>query len=109
MALLPFFLGYTSILLNGYPIPLLGFFVIAVLLLFTTRGTLTTPLKERNLMLQYEGAHEGLALLLVPFVLLSYLVKRIGALPSFLLVVLLVLWPLLSLRLLFGKTLIPLE
>jgi 4-hydroxybenzoate polyprenyltransferase len=63
VALLPFLLGYTSILLNGYPIPILGFFVIAVLLLFTTRGTLTAPLKERNLMLRYEGAHEGLALL----------------------------------------------
>jgi 4-hydroxybenzoate polyprenyltransferase len=109
MAFLPFLVGYTSILLNGYPIPLLGFFIIAFLLLFTTRGTLTTSLKERNLMLRYEGAHEGLALLLVPFVLLSYLVKHIGVLPSFLLVVLLVLWPLLSLRLLFGKTLIPLE
>jgi 4-hydroxybenzoate polyprenyltransferase len=109
VTLLPFFLGYTSILLNGYPIPLVGFFVIAILLLFTTRRTLTTSLKERNRMLRYVGAHEGLALLLVPFVLLSYLVKHIGVLPSFLLVVLLVLWPLLSLRLLFGKTLIPLE
>jgi len=109
VALFPFFLGCTSILLDGYPIPLVGFFVIAFLLLFTTRGILSTSLKERNRMLRYEGAHEGLALLLVPFVLLSYLVKHIGVLPSFLLVVLLVLWPLLSLRLLFGKTLIPLE
>ncbi|VVB60777.1 Uncharacterised protein [uncultured archaeon] len=109
VALLPFFLGYTSILLYDYPIPLLGFFVIAFSLFFTTRGILTASLKERNLMLRYEGAHEGLALLLIPFVLLSYLVKHIDVLPSFLLVVLLVLWPLLSLRLLFGKTLIPLE
>jgi len=109
VALLPFHLGYTSILLNGYPIPLLGFFVIAFLLLFTTGGTLTTSLKERNLMLRYEGAHEGLALLLIPFVLLSYLVKHIGVLPTFLLIVLLILWPLLCLRFLFGKALIPLE
>jgi 4-hydroxybenzoate polyprenyltransferase len=109
VALLPFFLAYTSILLNDFPIPLLGFFVIAFLLLFTTRGILTASLKDRNLMLQYEGAHEGLALLLIPFVLLSYLVDHIGVLPTFLLMVLLVLWPLLSLRLLFGKTLIPLE
>ena len=109
VALLPFFLGYTSIVLNGYPIPLVGFFVIAFLLLFTTKGTLTTSLKERNLMLRYEGAHEGFALLLVPFVLLSYLVNHIGVLPTFLLIVLLILWPLFCLRLLFGKTLIPLE
>jgi len=109
VALLPFFLGYTSIVLNGYPIPLLGFFGIAFILLYTTRGILTTSLKERNLMLRYEGAHEGLALLLVPFVLLSYLVQHIGVLPTFLLIVLLILWPLLCLRLIFGKTLIPLE
>jgi hypothetical protein len=109
VALLPFFLGYTSILLNGYPIPLIGFFGIAFLLLFTTKRILTTSMKERDLMLRYEGVHEGLSLLLVPFVLLSYLVKHIGVLPTFLLVVLFILWPLLCLRLLFGKTLIPLE
>ena len=109
MALLPFFLGYTSILLNGYPIPLLGFFIIAFLLLFTTRGILIASLKQRNLMLRYEGVHEGFALLLVPFVLLNYLVEHIGVLPTFLLMVLLILWPLFCLRLLFGKTLIPLE
>jgi 4-hydroxybenzoate polyprenyltransferase len=109
VALLPFFLGYSSILLNSYPIPLLGFLVIAFLLLYTTRGILTASLNERNLMLRYEGAHEGLALLLIPFVLLNYLVKHIGVLSAFLLIVILVLWPLLSLRFLFGKTLIPLE
>jgi hypothetical protein len=109
VAFLPFVFGYTSILLNGYPIPLLGFFIITLLLLFTTRGILITPLKERNLMLRYEGVHEGFALLLVPFVLLNYLVEHIGVLPTFLLMVLLILWPLFCLRLLFGKTLIPLE
>jgi len=108
-AFLPFLLGYTSFLLNGYPIPLIGFFVIAFLLLFTTRGILTTSLKQRNLMLRYEGVHEGLALLLAPFVLVSYLIEHVGVLPTFLLMVLLVLWPLLCLRLLFGKTFIPLE
>jgi len=109
VAMLPFVLGFTSMLLYGYPIPLLGFIVIAFLLLLTTTGILTTSLKKRNLMLQYEGAHEGLALLLIPFVLLSYLVDHLGVLPPLFLIILLVLWPLLCLRLLFGKTLIPLE
>jgi len=109
VALLPFILGYTSILLNGYPIPLLGFVVIAFLLLVTTRGILTASLKERDLMLRYEGAHEGLALLLVPIVLMNYLVAHIGVLSTFLLVAVLIFWPLLCLRLLFGKNLIPLE
>lgn len=109
VALLPFILGYTSILLNGYPIPLLGFFVIAFLLLFTTRGILIASLKERDLMLRYEGVHEGLALLLIPFVLMSYLVTHSGVLSTFLLLAVLIFWPLLCLRLLFGKPLLPLE
>ena len=109
VAMLPFILGYTSILLNGYPIPLLGFFILAFILLFTTRGILTTSLDERNLMLRYEGAHEGLALLLIPLVLLSYLVEHVGILPTFCFMLFLISWPLLCLRLLFGKTLIPLE
>jgi 4-hydroxybenzoate polyprenyltransferase len=83
VAMLPFILGYTSILLNGYPIPLIGFFILACILLFTTRGILTTSLEERNLMLRYEGVHEGLALLLIPLVLLSYLVEHVGVLPTF--------------------------
>jgi 4-hydroxybenzoate polyprenyltransferase len=109
VALLPFILGYTSILFNDYPIPLLGFVVIAFFLLFTTRGILTASLKERNLMLRYEGVHEGLALLLIPFVLMSYLVAHIGVLSTFLLIVILIFWPLLCLRLIFGKNLLPLE
>jgi 4-hydroxybenzoate polyprenyltransferase len=109
IALLPFVLGYTSIFLFGYPIPLLVYFILAFILFFTTRGILTAPLKKRDLMLRYEGVHEGLALLLIPFVLLSYLVEHFGAVVPFLFIITLILWPLLSLRLLFGKSLIPLE
>jgi 4-hydroxybenzoate polyprenyltransferase len=109
VVILPFFFGYSSPMLDGYPIPLLGFLIIACILLFSTRGILTTPLDKRDQMLRYEGAHEGLALLLIPFVLFSYLVEHIGVVPTFFLMVLLILWPLLCLRLLFGKKLIPLE
>ncbi len=109
VALLPFFFGYASPLLKGYPIPLLGFLVLACVLLFTTRGILTTPLNRRDQMLRYEGLHEGLALLLTPCVLLSYLVEHLGVLLPFLLLFVLVIWPLLCLRFLYGKTLIPLE
>jgi 4-hydroxybenzoate polyprenyltransferase len=109
VASFPFVFGYTSYQLGGYPIPLIGFFIIAVILFFTTRGILTTKLTRREVMLRYEGAHEGFALLLIPMVLLSYLVEHIGVLPSLSLMVLFILWPLLCLRLLFGKTLIPLE
>ena len=109
VVILPFFFGYSSPMLDDYPIPLLGFLILACILLFTTRGILRTPLDKRDQMLLYEGAHEGLALLLIPFVLLSYLVEHLGALLSFLLLVFLILWPLLCLRFLYGKKLIPLE
>jgi 4-hydroxybenzoate polyprenyltransferase len=109
VALLPFLLGYTSIMIGGVPIPLLCFLIVSFVLLFTTRGVLTASLEKRDTMLRYEGAHEGFALLLIPFVLLSYLVEHVGILPPLLLILLLIVWPLLSLRLLFGKTLIPLE
>jgi 4-hydroxybenzoate polyprenyltransferase len=109
VALLPFLLGYTSFLLGGYPIPLFGFFAVSFMLLFTTRGILTTKLSDRDQMLRYEGTHEGFALLLIPFVLLSYLVDHIGVLATVCLMLVLIFWPLLCLRLLFGKTLIPLE
>ena len=109
VALLPFILGYTSIFLYGYPIPLLGLIIIAFVLLFTTWGILTTSLEKRDMMLRYEGVHEGFAFLLIPVVLLSYLVDFIGILPTSLLLILLILWPLSCLRFLYGRTLIPLE
>ncbi len=109
VVILPFFFGYSFPLLDGYPIPLLGFLILACILLFTTRGILTTPLDKRDQMLRYEGAHEGLALLLIPFVILSYLVEHLGTLLPFVLLVVLILWPLLCLRFLYGKKLIPLE
>jgi 4-hydroxybenzoate polyprenyltransferase len=109
VVMLPFCFGYSSPMLYGYPIPLLGFLILACILLITTRGILTTPLQKRDLMLRYEGIHEGLALLLIPFVLLNYLVENLGVLLSLFFLVVLILWPLLCLRFLYGKTLIPLE
>ena len=109
VALLPFLFGFSSPLLFGYPFPLFGFLLLAGLLLFTTRGILTAPLDKRDQMLRYEGAHEGLALLLIPCVLASYLVERLGGLLVCFLFVFFIAWPLFCLRFLYGKTLIPLE
>jgi len=109
VASLSFLFGFSSPLLFGYPLPLFGFLLLAGLLLFTTQGILTTPLDKRDQMLRYEGAHEGLALLLIPCVLASYLVEHLGNLFVFFLFVLFIAWPLLCLRFLYGKTLIPLE
>jgi 4-hydroxybenzoate polyprenyltransferase len=106
---LPFFFGFSSPFLFGYPLPLIGFLCIAGLLFFSTREILLLPIDKRNQMLRYEGLHEGLALLLIPFVLFSYLVAQVGLLLSFLLIFFLILWPILCLRILYGKNLIPLE
>jgi len=109
VALLPFLLGYTSIMMAGLPIPLLSYVLIAGVLVFTTYKILSTSLERRDMMLRYEGVHEGFALLLFPIVLLGFLIEHTGILPPLLLIILLVIWPLISLRTLFGKTLIPLE
>ncbi len=109
VVMFPFVLGLSSPLLTGYPIPLIGFLVLACILLYTTRGILTAPLDRRDQMLRYEGIHEGLALLLIPFVILNFLLEHLGVLLSVSILVILILWPLLCLRLLYGKKLIPLE
>lgn len=109
VALLPFIFGYSSYLINGFPFPLICFLVLAFLLFYTTKGILTTSLRNRNLMLIYEGAHEGLALLLIPVVLLSTLTEYFGVIVTLLLMLSLIAWPLLCLRFLYGKSLIPLE
>jgi len=109
VALLPFLFGFSSPLLFGYPFPLFGFLLLAGFLLFTTQVILTTPLDKRDQMLRYEGAHEGLALLLIACVLASYLVEHLGNLFVFFLFVLFIAWPLFCLRFLYGKSLIPLE
>lgn len=109
VAFLPFYLGFSSPFLNGYPIPLLGYLLLAGVLLITTRGILTTPLDKRDQMLRYEGIHEGFALLLIPFVLLSTLIEHIGSSYTLFLLLTMIVWPLLCLRFLYGKSLIPLE
>jgi 4-hydroxybenzoate polyprenyltransferase len=109
MVMLPFILGFTSLLLVGYPFPLVGVLILSCMLFAVTRGILVMPLDRRNQMLQYEGIHEGLALLLLPFVLLSYLIEHLGFFLPLLLLIVLILWPLVCLRFLYGKTLIPLE
>jgi 4-hydroxybenzoate polyprenyltransferase len=106
---LPFLLGYISINIYGFPFPVFCYLFIAILLLYTTHVILTLPLRKRDTLLRYEGIHEGLAFLLYPTVLMSYLVENVGVLPTVLLFAVFISWPLFSLRMLFGKTLIPLE
>lgn len=106
---LPFFLGYTPISIYNLPIPALCFLILTGILLFMTIGILSASPSDRDNMLRYEGVQEGLALLLIPIALMSYLVEKFSLLPTVLLLFLLILWPLFWLRSLFGRKMIPLE
>lgn len=109
VAFLPFLLGLTSLLVSDFPIPLFFFLFIGIVIIMTTYGILNTPIEKRHSMLRYEGAQEGFSLLLIPCVLLSYLVEHIDVIPTIFIFLLMVLWPIFILRILYGKTLIPLE
>ena len=109
IASLPFLLVYTSIFIYGLPIPGIFFLIISIVLLYLTLKILSTPLPERDKMLIYIGVQEGLALLLIPIVLMSYITENISILPTFLLILLFMFWPLFCFRILFGKRMIPLE
>ena len=107
--LIPFLLGLTSIYVYGLPIPGIFFLIISISLLYLTNKILSTPITKRDKMLIYVGLQEGLGLLLIPIVLMSYLIENVSVLPTLLLILLMILWPLFWFRTLFGKKMIPLE
>jgi len=109
IASLPFLLGYTSIFIYDLPIPGICFLIISIAMLYLTLKILSIPMLSRDKMLIYAGLQEGLALLLIPVALMSYLTENISILPTFLLILLLIFWPLFWFRILFGKRMIPLE
>jgi 4-hydroxybenzoate polyprenyltransferase len=109
IASFPFFLGYTSIFIYDLPIPGICFLIISIVLLYLTLRILSTPIQERDKMLIYVGLQEGLALILIPIALFSYLAENILLLPTFLLILLFIFWPIFWFRILFGKRMIPLE
>lgn len=108
-AALPFIFYFTSPYVYNLPIPLISFILLSGIVLYLVKRILSTPLSERDKMLVYEGLQEGLAFLLIPIVLLSYLFESIGIFQTLLLIALMIIWPLSSLRIVFGKKLIPLE
>ena len=109
VAALPFLFGYTLVSVLGVPIPLLCFLVLSVVLLYITYRILSAPLQKRDTLLRYGGVHEGLALVLIPIVLTSFLIEHLGILSTLGIIFLMLFWPLCCLRLLYGKTMIPLE
>jgi len=109
IASLPFLLQFTSIYVFNLPIPLLSFIFLSIIILYLVAKIFYTPLSERDKMLVYEGLQEGLSLLLIPVALTSFLFEKIGITQTMLIITLMILWPLSSLRVVFGKKLIPLE
>ncbi len=106
---LPFLLGLVAGGIDGLPIPLVCYTIVSLLLLLTTVLLLRGPSPSRDTFLRITGVHEGFSLLLVPLVLSAMLLSAIG--PGGLLLILgvIIVWPLSWFRLLYGKTLIPLE
>jgi 4-hydroxybenzoate polyprenyltransferase len=109
IAVSPFLLGYTSIFVYKLPIPGFFFLMISILILYCTIKILTIPMKKRDKMLIFVGLQEGLALLLLPILLMSILVDKFGVIQTFLLILLFILWPIFWFRILYGKKMIPLE
>lgn len=109
IAFFSFLFGYTSIFVYGLPIPGICFLLLSILLVYLTWKILSTPISQRDKMLIYIGLQEGLALLLIPITLMSYLIENISIIPTISLILIIVLWPILTFRILFGKRLIPLE
>jgi len=109
IAFLPFLLRYTEIFVFDLPIPFLFFILLSTIVLYLVAKIFSTPLSKRDKMLVYEGLQEGLSLLLIPIALMSYLFDNIGIEQTILLIIVIIIWPLSSLRVVFGKKLIPLE
>jgi len=109
IASLPFLLQLTSIYVFNLPIPSFFFAFLSIIVLYLVIKIFSTPISQRDKMLVYEGLQEGLSLLLIPTALMSYLFEKIGVTQTILIIVLMILWPLSSLRVVFGKKLIPLE
>lgn len=109
IAALAFIFSYTSLYVFNLPIPSISFILLSGIILYLVKKILSTPLSNRDKMLVYEGLQEGLAFLLIPIVLLSYLFENIGIIQTLFLIALMIIWPLSSLRIVFGKKLIPLE
>jgi hypothetical protein len=70
---------------------------------------LTSKYEKRDKMLIYMGLQEGLSVLLIPIMLMNLLIKNIGVIITTLIFVILIIWPLIWFRVLFGKKMIPLE
>ncbi len=109
VALFAFILGYTSIIVYDLPIPAICFLLLSIILIYLTRRILSTPMVKRDKMLIFVGLQEGLSLLLIPIVLMSYLIDNLGVIYTFLIILILIFWPLFWFRFLYGKRMIPLE
>jgi len=109
VSLFAFIWGYTSIIVYNLPIPAICFLLLSIILFYLTWKILSTPMAKRDKMLIFVGLQEGLSLLLIPIVLMSYLIDNLGAIYTILIILILIFWPLFWFRILYGKRMIPLE
>jgi len=103
------FFGYASFFVGSFPFPGVLFGVISVILLYLTYRILYVCFAERDSMLIFAGLQEGLSFLLLPVVLMSVIIENISFTGAVVLLLVIVVWPLMWFRVLFGGRLIPLE
>lgn len=109
IAFLIIILGNRSMVDFNIIIPITLFLVISIILMILTHNILSITIKKRETMLIYGGLQEGLALILLPISLMSYLFANISLMSIVMLLVIMIIWPLFWFRILYGKHMIPLE
>lgn len=75
---LPFVLRYVAASVQGFYWPVVGYALLFGCLMVTTGVLMRGPSSSRDQFLRYAGVHEGLALLVEPFVLMSLLLIAVG-------------------------------
>jgi 4-hydroxybenzoate polyprenyltransferase len=108
IALMPFIAGYVSMFLYSFPVPIICFSILSILIIYTLWKMLSTPLSDRDKMIRYAGILELLTYSLLPVVLMSYLAENINIFAPILLIFVQPLWIKFNLMVFFGKRM-PLE
>jgi hypothetical protein len=109
IALFIFLTGYTSFFIYFLPIPGILFFIFSIVIFYTLWMVLSTSLLNRDKMLIYIGLNELITYLLIPVIIMAYLVENTNIFVPILFIVGPIIWLILSLRVIFGKRMIPLE
>ena len=109
IALSIFLTEYASFFAYSLPIPGILILSFSVIILYTLWKIMSTSLLHRDKMLIYIGLNELLTYFLIPTILMAYLSENINIFMPVLLLIGPTLWLAFSLRVIYGKKMVPLE